>query len=70
MPVTVAGSVKQTLASLKGALATVETLASLENDAGSRAVLDRSAGLIAGVVNALEERTRALEFQEPQYKGL
>ena len=67
---TVAGNVKQTLASLKGAQATIETFASLETNAESRAMLDRNARRIAGVVTGLEQRTRALELKEPQYKGL
>ncbi|HUW63629.1 MAG TPA: DUF1657 domain-containing protein [Spirochaetia bacterium] len=66
---TIASNVKQTLASLKGAQATIETFASLEKNAENREVLDRSARQIAGVVTAMEKRTGFLEFAEPQYKG-
>ena len=66
---TVAANVKQTLASLKGAQATIETFAALEKNAESKEVLDQSAKRIAGVVRAMEERTGALELKEPQYKG-
>lgn len=67
---TVAANVKQTLAGLRGALATLETLATLEKTAGNKEILDRNVERISAIVTALEERTGTLESVEPQYKGL
>ena len=65
---TVAGQVKQTIASLKGAQATLQTFASFEKTE-AKEVFERNAGRIGRVIFELEKRMQTLEFAEPQYKG-
>ncbi|MEW6661429.1 MAG: DUF1657 domain-containing protein [Bacillota bacterium] len=65
---TVAGQVKQTLASLKGAKATLDIFASFEKTEAKQ-VFERNTERIGKVINELEKRLQALEFEEPQYKG-
>lgn len=66
---TVASRVKQTLASLKGTQATLETFASSEQNPEAKAVLSRNSQKIKLVVTDMEKRLSVLEFEEPQYKG-
>jgi hypothetical protein len=66
---TISGEVKQTLASLKGVKATLESFVSIEENLESKAVLTRNTQRINGVIKDLEKRVRVLEFEEPQYKG-
>lgn len=66
---TIAGQVKQTIASLKGTQATLESFASIEKDPEAKAVYSRNSRLIADVVRDMEKRLGVLEFEEPQYKG-
>jgi len=66
---TVASNVKQTLAGLKGARATLATMAAIEKHPDNKALLDRHVERIAEVVAALEQRVGALEYEEPQYRG-
>ncbi|MBS3977891.1 MAG: DUF1657 domain-containing protein [Syntrophomonadaceae bacterium] len=65
---TVAGQVKQTIASLKGAQATLQTFASFEKTEAQE-VFEQNAGRIGRVIIDLEKRLQTLEFAEPQYKG-
>lgn len=66
---TVAAQVKQTLASLKGARATLETLASIEENREAKDVLHLNAQRIQYVIGDMEKRVGVLEYEEPQYKG-
>ncbi|MFZ5652475.1 MAG: DUF1657 domain-containing protein [Bacillota bacterium] len=66
---TVAAQVKQTLASLKGARATLETLASIEENNEAKHVLSVNAQRIQDVIGDMEKRVGVLEYEEPQYKG-
>lgn len=65
---TVAGQVKQTIASLKGAQATLQTFASFEKTE-AKEIFEQNAGRIGRVISELEKRLQTLEFAEPQYKG-
>ncbi|MFZ5631560.1 MAG: DUF1657 domain-containing protein [Bacillota bacterium] len=66
---TVATQVKQTLASLKGAQATLEAFASIEENREAKAILSGNAQRICQVVRDMEKRIGVLEYEEPQYKG-
>ncbi|AEF93838.1 protein of unknown function DUF1657 [Desulfotomaculum nigrificans CO-1-SRB] len=66
---TVAAQVKQTIASLKGARSTLETFSSIEQNAKTKELLEKSHQKISHVIDNLEQRVKVLEFEEPQYKG-
>ncbi len=66
---TVSAQVKQTLASLKGARATMETIATIEENLDARAILAGSVQRIDQIIGDMEKRVGVLEFEEPQYKG-
>lgn len=66
---TISGEVKQTLASLKGVKATLESFATIEENPDAKDILSRNTQRINDVINDLEKRVRLLEFEEPQYKG-
>lgn len=66
---TVAAQVKQTIASLRGAQATLEAMASIEKNNISRDILSRSGQRLGEIIPDLEKRVGRIEFEEPQYKG-
>ncbi|MCG9967361.1 DUF1657 domain-containing protein [Pelotomaculum terephthalicicum JT] len=66
---TISAQVRQTLASLKGVQATLETFASSEENQEAKAILRRNTQRINHVVRDMEKRLSVLEFEEPQYKG-
>jgi len=66
---TIAAQVKQTLASLKGAQATLEDFSSIEENTEAKEILSRNAQRINQVIRDFEKRLGVLEFEEPQYKG-
>ncbi|MEW5954142.1 MAG: DUF1657 domain-containing protein [Bacillota bacterium] len=66
---TVAAQVKQTIASLKGVKATLDTFASYEGNETSKQLLAGNARLVDDVIKEMENRLGTLEFEEPQYKG-
>ncbi|MCL4441316.1 MAG: DUF1657 domain-containing protein [Firmicutes bacterium] len=66
---TVGAQVKQTIASLKGARDTLETMAYIEENRDSRAILAGSVKRIGVGVTDMEKRLGVIEFEEPQYKG-
>ncbi len=66
---TISAQVKQTLASLKGVQATLETYAVTEENSAGKEILSRNAQKIAAVIKDMEKRIAVLEFEEPQYKG-
>lgn len=67
---TVSGQVKQTIASLKGTMATLESFASIESNHQDKQILQKNIARLEGVIQDMENRLGVLEFEEPQYKGL
>jgi hypothetical protein len=67
---TVASQVKQTLAGLKSATATLR-LYSVQSQAEDAGAAFKEAALVTGAIIAeIENRIKVLENEEPQYKGL
>jgi hypothetical protein len=66
---TVASQVKQTVASLKGVRATLESIASIERIPATLTLLTSNSDKLSVIINKMEQRVGELEFQEPQYKG-
>ncbi|MGE5582650.1 MAG: DUF1657 domain-containing protein [Bacillota bacterium] len=66
---TVGSQVKQTLASLKSAHATLQTYALQSRDDESKTVFEEGVKITGEIIDGLEERLKTLEFEEPQYKG-
>ncbi|RAP30479.1 DUF1657 domain-containing protein [Brevibacillus laterosporus] len=66
---TVASSVKQTLASLKGAQANLETFALSTENKQAKKAFTQSAEQTQTIIDQLETRVQQLEQEEPQYKG-
>ncbi len=66
---TVGSQVKQTVASLKGTKATLETFALLEQDEKQKEILKHNIAQINDVIENMEKRLGNLEYEEPQYKG-
>lgn len=67
---TVASQVKQTIASLKGTKATLETFSQVTQEQANRELLTRNTDKLSTIIDNLEQRVKTLEFEEPQYKGL
>jgi hypothetical protein len=66
---TVSSQVKQTLATLKSAQATLQCYSIQNQDAEAKAILSEAVGSTAEIIKDVEERLKFLEFEEPQYKG-
>ena len=66
---TAISKVKQTLATLKGAEATLKMYSLQECDKKSRAIYNEASKEISEIKTDLEKRIGAMEFEEPQYKG-
>lgn len=66
---TVSTQVKQTLASLKGAQADLETFALNTQNKQAKQMYTQAAQSTDSIVNTLEQRVTQLETEEPQYKG-
>ncbi|WP_042273504.1 DUF1657 domain-containing protein [[Clostridium] dakarense] len=66
---TAISKVKQTLATLKGAEATLEMYSLQERDKESRAIYNHASKEISKIKTDLEKRIGFMEFEEPQYKG-
>lgn len=66
---TIATSVKQCLANLKGIEAQLSSLALNSNDKGAQEVFQDTMLTIASVKKDLQTRVLELERLEPQYKG-
>lgn len=66
---TVISKVKQTLATLKGAEATLKMYSLQERDQEAKAVYAEASEEINKIKIDLEKRVGLMEFQEPQYKG-
>ena len=67
---TVASQVKQTIASLKGTKATLETFSNITQEKANQELLAKNTDKLSGIIDNLEKRVKTLEFEEPQYKGL
>jgi uncharacterized protein YaaQ len=68
--VTVASQVKQTLASLKNANATLQIYLSQSQNDEAKKVFDEACQITDAMVNEMEDRLKTIEFEEPQYKGV
>ncbi|OOM07528.1 DUF1657 domain-containing protein [Clostridium saccharobutylicum] len=66
---TVGSKVKQTLATLKGAEATLRMYSLQERDEKAKDVYTEAFKEIDKIKLDLEKRVGFIEFQEPQYKG-
>lgn len=66
---TAISKVKQTLATLKGAEATLRMYSLQERNKKSRAIYNQTSEEIRKINRDLEKRIGAMEFEEPQYKG-
>lgn len=67
---TVASQLKQSLATLKSAHATLRVYAEQSRDQEAKPVFDEAARATGEIIDDLEDRLKILEFEEPQYKGL
>lgn len=66
---TAISKVKQTLATLKGAEATLRMYSLQDRDKKSRAAYNQTSEEIRKISTDLEKRIGTMEFEEPQYKG-
>lgn len=66
---TVSAQVKQTLASLKGAQADLETFALATQNKKAKDAYAQAATATQSICNSLQQRVTELEKEEPQYKG-
>lgn len=66
---TVASQVKQTVASLKGARATLRVYSNQTREEETRAMYTDALEVTNSIIDDLENRLKTLEFEEPQYKG-
>ncbi len=66
---TIAADVKQCLASLKGAEASLSSLALRSEDQKSAQILHESVLIVSDIVTDLKKRVELLESEEFQYKG-
>lgn len=66
---TVSTQVKQVVAGLKGAQASLETFALQTQDQQVKQMYAQVAQQTQSIVNSLEARVSQIEQQEPQYKG-
>jgi len=67
---TVGIQVKQCLASLKSAQASLETFALNTQNKQAKQTYEQAATITSSVVNLVSQRVKQLEQEEPQYKGL
>lgn len=66
---TVGSQVKQTIASLKNAQATLKIYSIQSRSEESKKVLNEAVSTTAEIISGMEERLKKLEFEEPQYKS-
>lgn len=66
---TVSSQVKQTLAGLKGAQATLRAYAAQTGKDETVAAYREALQATVEIADDIEERLKTLEFEEPQYKG-
>ncbi len=66
---TVSSQVKQTLASLKGAQANLESFALATQNEQAKQMYTQAAQNTQSICDTLQQRVTQLENEEPQYKG-
>lgn len=66
---TVGSQVKQTIASLKNAQATLKIYSIQSRSEESKKVFNEAVSTTAEIISGMEERLKKLEFEEPQYKS-
>lgn len=66
---TVGSKAKQTLANLKGIESTLRIYSVQGRNKEEKKAFEEALGITGKVVNDLEARIKALEYEEPQYKG-
>lgn len=66
---TAISKVKQTLATLRGAEATLEMYSLQERNKESKTIYAEASKEISKIKADLEKRIGVMEFEEPQYKG-
>jgi hypothetical protein len=66
---TVGSQLKQTLASLKSAHATLKIYSIQSRSEEAKPVFKDAVITTAKIIRGMEERLKVLEFEEPQYKG-
>ncbi|WP_027416771.1 DUF1657 domain-containing protein [Aneurinibacillus terranovensis] len=66
---TVSSQVKQAVASLKSAQASLESFALNTQNQQAKQLFEQNAKNTQSIINSLENRVQQLEQQEPQYKG-
>jgi hypothetical protein len=66
---TVSAQVKQCLASLKSAQASLETFALSTQNQQAKQLFTQNAQNTQSIIQTLESRVQQLENEEPQYKG-
>lgn len=67
---TVASQVKQSLAILKSAHATLRVYAEQSQNQEAKSAFEEANQATGEIIDDLEDRLKILEFEEPQYKGL
>lgn len=66
---TVAAQVKQTVAGLKSAQASLEVFALSTQNQQAKQLFTQNAQQTQTIIDSLEQRIQQLEQEEPQYKG-
>lgn len=66
---TVASQVKQSLATLKSAHATLRVYAVQSRSPEAKAIFEEAGKVTGEIINDLEDRLKVLELEEPQYRG-
>jgi len=66
---TVAMSVKKTLADLKGSKATLKIYSLQAANEEAKEIYKETTDVMEDIISDLERRVKTLEFEEPQYKG-
>lgn len=66
---TIISKVKQTLANLNGAAATIRAYSLQEQNEEAKDIYKDSLEVIDNIIKDLDARVDSLEFEEPQYKG-
>lgn len=67
---TVAAQVKQTVASLKSAQATLRIYGIQSQSSEAKSIFAEALAITEEIGAEIEERLQVLEFEEPEYKGL
>lgn len=66
---TVGSRVKETLAGLKSAQATLNVYSIQSQSGEAKTVFEETSATIGEIINGMEERLKVIELEEPQYKG-